>query len=112
MNKFIKGIGAAYLMKKIPTSRDEMLYGMGLQRREPAMMAAQAVAIFGCGCLVGAGIALLFAPAAGTQTRQDLSNKANDLRNKASDKFLSAANGAEKMAQNAGLDIGTGSFIR
>lgn len=112
MNKFIKGIGAAYLLKKIPTSTDDMLYGMGLQRREPAMMAAQAMAIFGCGCLVGAGVALLFAPAAGTQIRQDLSNRANELRNKASDKILTAANGAEKMAENTGMSNMSGSFVR
>jgi len=106
MNKYIKGLGAAYLLKKMPKNSDDVLYGMGLQRREPAIMAAQAIAIFGCGCLVGAGVALLFAPAPGAQLRQDLSTKANDLRSKASDKILAATNGAEKLVESAGINTG------
>jgi|GEM_PF-312217 len=110
MNRYLKMIPAAYLLKKLPYVRDDLLYGMGLQRRQPGMIAAQALAVFGTGCLVGAGFALLFAPRPGRQLRQQLSDKAAELRHKASDKVLNAAQTADRGVENVAYQ--SGSIIR
>ena len=45
-------------------------------------MKKKTVAALGVGAAVGAGLGILFAPKSGKETREDLKNKINELRNK------------------------------
>jgi len=62
-------------------SKDELLSNAGLRTRstttEDVLMG---LGMFGAGILVGAGIALMFAPKSGRELRQDLSERASELR--------------------------------
>ena len=54
-------------------------------RRTPATSATEMVptmAAFGIGLLVGAGVALLFAPATGEDFREELGGQLGDLKNR------------------------------
>jgi gas vesicle protein len=53
--------------------KDELLERLGLETTRPTgRTVGSAVAVFGVGLLVGAGIALLLAPTSGLQLRADL----------------------------------------
>jgi len=61
-------------------STDELLRVIGLQsRRSAAADIMPAVALFGAGMLVGAVLALLFAPTSGEELRSELSERASHL---------------------------------
>ncbi len=54
-------------------------------RRTPAAASTDIVptmAVFGIGLLVGAGVALLFAPASGEELREELSAQLDELKNR------------------------------
>jgi hypothetical protein len=53
--------------------KDELLERLGLETARPAgRTVGSAVAVFGLGLLVGAGVALLLAPSSGRDLRADL----------------------------------------
>lgn len=55
------------------------------RRSSPSVQAGDIVptmAAFGIGILVGAGVALLFAPASGEELREEISEQLGDLKNR------------------------------
>ena len=66
--------------------------------------------IFAVGALIGAGIALLYAPQSGKETRKLLAKKAKQLRGKAEDTYESAQEFIRdrKADLNAALHAGKG----
>lgn len=73
-------------------SADELLRSVGLpQRRSAASDVVPSVALFGAGLLVGAGLALLFAPTTGRELREELGEKAAELRDRATQVMESAS---------------------
>jgi len=65
-------------------SADELIRALGLHaRRSNGGDLVPSVALFGAGLLVGAGLALLFAPSSGRELREELSERAADLRDRA-----------------------------
>ncbi|MGE0710460.1 MAG: YtxH domain-containing protein [Planctomycetota bacterium] len=57
-------------------TKDDLLQRFGLQRRPSAVDYLLPVAgVFGAGLLVGAGLALLFAPKSGRELRDDLRHR-------------------------------------
>ncbi len=57
-------------------SREELLNAIGLASRSSTTSdVASAIAIFGAGMLIGAGLALLFAPKSGAEMRRDLGER-------------------------------------
>lgn len=72
---------ASEVTKNLP-STDEILRAIGLQRRSPANDVLSSVAVFGAGVLVGAGLALLFAPAAGSEVREQLGSRLEEVRDR------------------------------
>lgn len=59
-------------------SKDELARAVGLQPRSDDMLLP--LTMFGAGILVGAAVALLFAPKAGRELREDLNDRARELR--------------------------------
>ena len=59
------------------------------------------VAAFAIGALVGAGIALLYAPQSGKETRELLAQRARDIKAKAGD----AVDGVKEMVQEKKAEI-------
>ncbi len=71
------------LARNLP-STEEIIRALGLQtRRSHASDVVPSVALFGAGLLVGAGLALLFAPTSGRELREELGERAADLRDRA-----------------------------
>jgi|SoiMethySBSTD1v2_1073268.scaffolds.fasta_scaffold1594736_2 hypothetical protein len=66
------------LASNLPSSED-IIHALGLQTRRAHNDVMPSVALFGAGILVGAGLALLFAPTTGRELRDELGSKANDL---------------------------------
>lgn len=66
------------LANSLPSS-DEIIRALGLQTRRAQSDVMPSVALFGAGILVGAGLALLFAPTTGRELRDELGAKASDL---------------------------------
>jgi gas vesicle protein len=65
---------------------DDVLSKLGLQTRASTTdYLFPVIGIFGAGILVGAGVALMFAPKSGAMLREDLGRKAMDLKEKAVD---------------------------
>ena len=65
-------------------NRDDILGAMGLEtKRSTTGMLAGSLAVFGVGLLVGAAAALLLAPKAGEELREDVGNRFRDLKNRA-----------------------------
>jgi YtxH-like protein len=66
-------------------STEEIIRALGLQtRRSSGSDIVPSVALFGAGLLVGAGLALLFAHTTGRELREELSERAAELRDRAS----------------------------
>lgn len=58
--------------------RDDVLKMIGLQtRRDSTDALLTGIGLFGAGVLVGAGVALLFAPRSGSELRQELKGRLN-----------------------------------
>jgi hypothetical protein len=53
----------------------------GLQRRNSTEM-VPSLALFGAGLLVGAGLALLLAPTSGRELREEITERASELRDR------------------------------
>ena len=67
-------------------SRDQMAEAMGLNRQHSTgEMIVPAMAIFGAGLLVGAGLGLLLAPKSGAELRQDIAESVDDIKGKSTD---------------------------
>lgn len=67
------------LAGNLPSS-DEIIRALGLHARQHGHTEVMpSVALFGAGILVGAGLALLFAPTTGRELRSEISSKATDL---------------------------------
>lgn len=72
-------------IKNLP-SAEELLRAMGLQRaRGIRGELLGGVAVFGAGMLVGAGLALLFAPGSGVETREQIGAKLDEVRERVSE---------------------------
>jgi gas vesicle protein len=62
-------------------TKDDILHALGLQeRRTTADAMMPALALLASGVLVGAGLALLFAPKPGTEVRRDIARTAGELK--------------------------------
>jgi hypothetical protein len=71
------------LTRNLPSS-EEIIRALGLHaRRSHGSEIVPSVALFGAGLLVGAGLALLFAPSSGRELREELSERAAELRDRA-----------------------------
>lgn len=66
-------------------SADDILRAFGARRAPRGTDALSTVALFGAGLLVGAGLALLLAPVSGEELREQINERTDDLRKKASE---------------------------
>jgi hypothetical protein len=65
-------------------STEEIIRALGLHsRRGNGSELVPGVALFGAGLLVGAGLALLFAPSSGRELREEIGERASELRDRA-----------------------------
>jgi hypothetical protein len=75
-------------------STEEIIRALGLHNRSAGSHDVMpSVALFGAGILVGAGLALLFAPTSGRELREGISQRAADLSERASEAVESASSG-------------------
>jgi hypothetical protein len=72
-------------------SAEDLIRSLGLQSRQAHHDVIPSVALFGAGILVGAGLALLFAPTTGRELRDEISTKASDLAERVSSPVEEAA---------------------
>ena len=71
------------VVNQVPTSTDDLIRLIGLQRQRTAADALlPSMALFGAGLLVGAGLALLLAPTSGKELRDELGDRAADLKDR------------------------------
>jgi hypothetical protein len=71
------------LVNHVPTNTDDLIRLIGLQRQRTASDALlPSMALFGAGLLVGAGLALLLAPTTGKQLRDELGERAADIKDR------------------------------
>ncbi len=68
------------LGRQLPTSTDDLIRYAGLQRQSRGGDVLPGVALFGAGLLVGAGLALLLAPTSGRELREEIGERAADLK--------------------------------
>jgi YtxH-like protein len=68
--------------RNLPSAED-VIRALGLETRGRTDL-VPSVALFGAGLLVGAGLALLFAPTSGRELREEIGERAADLRDRAS----------------------------
>lgn len=91
-------VHATDITKSLP-SAEELLRVIGLQRARNGGDLLGGVAVFGAGMLVGAGLALLFAPSSGAEVREQLGSRIDDIRERtaqaAGDVGKAAARAAE-----------------
>lgn len=67
-------------------TRDQMAHALHLDRQHTTGdMIVPALAIFGAGLLVGAGLGLLLAPKSGEELRRDLAHGVEDLKAKSTE---------------------------
>jgi hypothetical protein len=78
--------------------------GLGMAARS-SMSILPAVELFAAGVLVGAGLALLFAPKAGADLRQEIGERMSDVREKVSERVSSVANKAESAVRDTSRPI-------
>jgi hypothetical protein len=65
-------------------SAEDLLHALGLHaRRSQGSAIVSSVTLFGAGLLVGAGLALLFAPSSGRELREEIGERAAGLRDRA-----------------------------
>lgn len=79
-----------------PSAADPLAW-VGLERRSPRTL--ERAALIGAGALLGAGAALLLAPASGAQTRRKLAEKANSLTEEAKQAAQQAAGYLQETVQ-------------
>ena len=81
------------LAGSMPAAED-IIRALGLQqRRHTTTDLAPSLALFGAGLLVGAGLALLLAPTTGRELREEITDRASELRDRVS---TAAANEIER----------------
>jgi len=100
------------LLHSLP-SKDEIAHAIGLQHRSTASSVTTdllpALGILGTGMLIGAGLALLFAPKAGRETRHDIAEKMHEYGGQARDIAEQAGEQGRQLASaaaNQGRHIG------
>jgi hypothetical protein len=72
------------LAGNLPAAED-IIRALGLQQRRHATTdLAPSLALFGAGLLVGAGLALLLAPTTGRELREEITDRASELRDRVS----------------------------
>ena len=76
--------------RNLPSTED-LIRALGLQTRRSNGDVVPSVALFGAGLLVGAGLALLFAPSSGRELREELGERAAELRDRATGAAESAS---------------------
>lgn len=82
-------------------STDEIIRYLGLQARHNHHSdMLPGLALFGAGLLVGAGLALLFAPTTGRELREELGERAAELRDRVSATTEEAASQAHDMTRS------------
>jgi hypothetical protein len=86
--KFLVSLGSTLAATKLAQTithlqADDFLRVMGLARRRSYM--AENLALVGLGALVGAGAALLLAPATGTETRERVASELGRVRDRTVD---------------------------
>jgi hypothetical protein len=82
--------------RNLPSS-EEIIRALGLHaRRSTGGDIVPSVALFGAGLLVGAGLALLFAPSSGRELREELGERAAELRDRATAAVESAGESATR----------------
>ena len=72
------------LAGNMPTA-DDVIRALGLQQYRPRSSSNEMVpslALFGAGLLVGAGLALLLAPTSGRELREEITDRAGELRDR------------------------------
>jgi len=77
---------AKELVRNLPSlpSTDDIIRALGLRSyQQTSYMSGWA--LFGAGILVGAGLALLFAPSSGRELREELGERAQQARERVSD---------------------------
>jgi hypothetical protein len=70
------------LTRNLPSTED-ILRALHLQTRRNGSDVVPSIALFGAGLLVGAGLALLFAPSSGRELREELGERAAELKDRA-----------------------------
>jgi hypothetical protein len=99
MSRHAKGdtMNIEELLQSLP-SREEIANAVGFYSQNksvsPATDVLPALAIFGTGMMIGAGLALLFAPKPGSELRRELAHSAENLGDQARE-IVSAATGHE-----------------
>ena len=63
-------------------SIEQLLQGLHARRGTSGPDLLPGLALFGAGLLVGAGLALLFAPASGEETRGQIGERLNEVRDR------------------------------
>lgn len=67
------------ILQALP-SKEDIASAVGLEaRRSPSGDMVTALAIFGTGMILGAGLALLFAPKAGNEIRDEIAEKVGEI---------------------------------
>jgi hypothetical protein len=86
------------ILRNLP-SRDDIASVISGQTRNADIDIPTALGVFGAGLLLGAGLALLFAPKPGDQLRHDLAEKLDDVRHKLDNRTAASdSNGTELSA--------------
>jgi hypothetical protein len=105
--KVLMSVGAAIASNKLARSvsssisdleADDVLALIGLQRRRTPVL--ESLALIGLGAIVGAGAALLLAPASGRETRERLGRELGKLGDAASEAAREAAREIQNEAPN------------
>lgn len=69
------------IVRNLP-SAEEIVRALGLQLRRNSHDLLPTVAVFGAGLLFGAGLALLMAPTTGRELREEIGERAAELRDR------------------------------
>jgi hypothetical protein len=92
---------AKELSRNLP-STEELIRALGLHAgRSNGSDIIPSVALFGAGLLVGAGLALLFAPLSGRELREEIGERAAELRDRAQSAVEDGADAARSAADTA-----------
>jgi gas vesicle protein len=78
-------------------SADEIIRALGLRTQQSSHMSS--IALFGAGVLVGAGLALLFAPTSGRELRDELGERASEARDRVTDMAEQGASSFTRQGQ-------------
>jgi hypothetical protein len=92
---------AKELSRNLP-STEELIRALGLRAgRSNGSEVIPSLALFGAGLLVGAGLALLFAPVSGRELREEIGERAAELRDRTQSAVEDGAEAAHAAAETA-----------